>query len=108
MSLRSCLLLLRCLRYLLRRGWAFIEARIVQELNDLWREYGLLDLRDHLHYPFLDHGLRSMLLLILLFFLSVVYLIRGLHLFCLPLPLRGRPRRLFMRTVMIPSDLRDV
>jgi hypothetical protein len=108
MSLRSCLLLLRCLWDLLRRGRTFVEARIVQELNDLRGEYGLLDLRDHLHYPFLDHGLRSMLLLMLLLLLSVVYLIRGLHLVCLPLPLRGRPGRFFMGTVMIPSDLRGI
>jgi hypothetical protein len=103
MSLRSCLLLLRW--DLLRRGWAFIEARIVQEFDDLGREHSFLDLWDHLHYPFLDHGLRLMLLLMLLLLLSVVYLIRGLHLVCLPLPLRGRPGRLFMGHVMIPNDL---
>ena len=108
MSLRSCLLLLRCQWDLLRRRWTFVEARIVQELNDLGREHGLLDLRDHLHYPFFDHGLRRMLLLMLLLLLSVVYLIRGLHLVCLPLPLRGRPSPLFMGTVMIPSDLRGI
>jgi len=108
MSLRSCFLLLRCLWDLLWRRRTFVEARIVQELYDLRREYGLLDLRDYLHYPFLDHGLRCMLLLMLLLLLGVVYLIRGLHLVSLPLPLRGRPRRLFMGTVMIPSDLRGI
>jgi len=106
MSLRSCLLLLRW--DLLRRGWAFIEARIVQELDDLGREHSLLDLWDHLHYPFLDHGLRRMLLLMLLLLLSVVYLIRRLNFFCMPLPLRDRPGRLFMGTHMIPSDLRGI
>ena len=71
MSLRSCLLLvLRRLKDLLWRGWTFIKPRIVQELNYLGREHGLLDLWDHLDYPFLDHGLRLLLIL-----LRVVYLI---------------------------------
>ena len=105
MPLRSCLLLLSWLWHLLRRGWAFIESRIVQELHDLWREYGLLDLRDHLHYPFLDHGLRSLLLLMLVLLLSIVNLIRGLHLLSRPLPMSSRPTDLFMGKVITPNDL---
>jgi hypothetical protein len=93
---------------LLLRGRTFIEARIVQELNDLRREHSLLDLRDHLHYPFLDHGLRSLLLLMLMLLLSVVYLIRGLHLVSLALPMRGRPIYHFLGNVMIRNDLRGI
>lgn len=88
---------------MLWRGWTLIKPRIVQELNDLGREHGLLDLRDHLHYPFLDHGLRLLLIL-----LRVIYLIRGLHLFCLGLPLTSRPPRNHHLFLLTPSDLRVI
>jgi len=104
MSLRSCLLLLlRWLWDLLWRGWTLIKSRIVQELNDLGWEHGLLDLRDHLHYPFLDHGLRLLLIL-----LRVIYFIRGLHLFCLALPLTSRPSSNHYLFLVTPSYLRVI
>ena len=106
LSLRSCILMLRW--GLLLWGWTFIEASIVQELNDLRREYGLLDLRYHLYYPFLDHGLLRLLLLMLLVLLSVVYLIRGLHLVSMGLPMRSRPTHLFLGNVMIINNLRGI